>query len=232
MAVGGATGSSMTGPALSTTGVATRLLKPHYVAGVILRRGRETLQREEHDPRSYDPETGYLHFRPIGDETRECPAGRSCNLSFRRDAYLAGGGVDERFVKGAYRGEADMCLRILKATGGRLMYEPRAKVYHRAVPTGGIRSFSLARPLLFKPHGHMAMYCCLLRHVGWRKLPAALAKETFATCIVRPGRRRPYLVPIRCLSALIGFAWALITVVRGPKGIRPEHAGEPGYGQV
>ena len=48
-------------------------------------------------------------------------------MAVKRDAYLAAGGLDEAFF--AHMEEIDLCWR-LKLDGGRVVYQPKAVVYH------------------------------------------------------------------------------------------------------
>jgi len=66
--------------------------------------------------------------------------GRSNNLSVRRDAAIACGGMDEQFEKGAHREEADFGLR-LTADGRHILFDPHARLVHIGNAQGGIRSW-------------------------------------------------------------------------------------------
>jgi GT2 family glycosyltransferase len=65
--------------------------------------------------------------------------GRGCNLSLRRSAILACGGIDERYRGPSVRWETDLCLRAARATGGRLVYDPEAVLTHLEHQRGGCR---------------------------------------------------------------------------------------------
>jgi GT2 family glycosyltransferase len=62
------------------------------------------------------------------------------NLSVVRDRALAIGGFDENFVFVAYRFETDFALRLI-AAGGRIRFEPSARVDHLRLSTGGTRAY-------------------------------------------------------------------------------------------
>ncbi len=80
-----------------------------------------------------------LEFRFNHDSTEEVENVIACNLSVRRDKALKIGGFDENFLGAAYRFETDFARRVVEA-GGRIRFEPRARLAHLHIPTGGIRS--------------------------------------------------------------------------------------------
>ncbi|WP_415296793.1 glycosyltransferase family 2 protein [Cellulosimicrobium sp. SJTW-1] len=86
------------------------------------------------------------------------------NMSFRRSALAAIGGI-----RGGYPGtclceESDISLR-LRATGGRLLFAPDAVVRHVAAPYGiGGKRFD-RRYLYYLRRNHVVM---LVRNFGWR----------------------------------------------------------------
>jgi len=60
------------------------------------------------------------------------------NTCWSKDVFLALGGFDERFCGNALRFESDLSLRAKKA-GYKIIFEPKALVYHRREATGGAR---------------------------------------------------------------------------------------------
>ena len=60
------------------------------------------------------------------------------NTCWRKDVFKNLGGFDERFVGNAMRFESDLSLRA-KRNGYKILFEPKALVYHHRVPTGGTR---------------------------------------------------------------------------------------------
>ncbi|MCX6792180.1 MAG: glycosyltransferase [Candidatus Gottesmanbacteria bacterium] len=61
-----------------------------------------------------------------------------CNMCWRRDVYIALGGVDERFTGNALREETDLSLRA-KTLGYKIIFEPKAVVEHHRTEIGGAR---------------------------------------------------------------------------------------------
>jgi len=75
---------------------------------------------------------------------RRCPVDfpQGCNMSFRRDAVVAVGGCDAGFAGNAFRFETDLGLRVqraVRATGAGLIFDPAARLFHLAAPSGGNR---------------------------------------------------------------------------------------------
>jgi glycogen(starch) synthase len=56
---------------------------------------------------------------------------QGCNMSFRREALFKVGGFDENY-QGIFRHDSDICAAI-KKLGYKLIYEPRAVVWHKAI---------------------------------------------------------------------------------------------------
>jgi GT2 family glycosyltransferase len=88
------------------------------------------------DARSAEPVWGF--FRTAWDHVERCDVTTApgANMSFRRDALLAVGGIDERFAGNAFRWENDLCLRVVRA-GHRVVYDPRPSVRHFYGSPGG-----------------------------------------------------------------------------------------------
>jgi len=53
-----------------------------------------------------------------------------CNMSFRRKLLMRIGGFDEKFKGNCFREDTDICIR-LKRLGYRLIYNPKALVWHK-----------------------------------------------------------------------------------------------------
>lgn len=99
--------------------------------------------------------------------------GRSNNLSVRRDAAIACGGMDEQFEKGAHREEADFGLR-LTADGRRILFDPFASLVHIGNAEGGIRSWQQGESLKALHHMVGDLYL-LRRQIPWSQWPEYLA---------------------------------------------------------
>jgi GT2 family glycosyltransferase len=63
---------------------------------------------------------------------------KGCNHAVRRSAVLALGGYDEGYTGVALAEETDLAMRILRA-GGRIVFDPKARLHHLRAPAGGCR---------------------------------------------------------------------------------------------
>lgn len=70
-----------------------------------------------------------------------------CNHSGRTEMFRRLGGFDTNFIGSALREETDMALRIWKS-GAVIVFDPEARLTHRAAPSGGCR----IPPELVKTH--------------------------------------------------------------------------------
>jgi glycosyltransferase involved in cell wall biosynthesis len=67
----------------------------------------------------------------------------STNFSVRKDVFIAVGGMDANYPKGAFREESDFSQRF-QCAGYRFLFDPEASVYHlgaTGAPEGGSRSW-------------------------------------------------------------------------------------------
>jgi GT2 family glycosyltransferase len=63
---------------------------------------------------------------------------QGCNMSFRREVLCAAGGFDTGFLGNAYFFETEACLRVTRR-GGRMVFDPTARLQHLQSPVGGAR---------------------------------------------------------------------------------------------
>ncbi|MBY8021379.1 glycosyltransferase [Vibrio fluvialis] len=77
--------------------------------------------------------------------------GMAGNLSVRKDACIATGGMDHNFEKGAYREESDFVQRFWK-NGFKIVFDPTASLVHIGHKSGGIRSWGASRGLCSQHH--------------------------------------------------------------------------------
>lgn len=118
---------------------------------------------------------------------RSTLGGGGGNLSVRRERALAVGGFDERFVRGAQNEDLDF-IRRLVAAGGRVPYEPRARLVHHVAPRGGGRASADLSQLLGDYFQNDAYFA--LRHLpGWR-LPLYLGRQVVSTARIALGSNR------------------------------------------
>ncbi|MGB5932576.1 MAG: glycosyltransferase family 2 protein [Anaerolineae bacterium] len=60
------------------------------------------------------------------------------NMSFLRESFFRSGGFDLAYTGNAYRFETDFCLKMARL-GHKMLFNPRAIVYHRRASRGGNR---------------------------------------------------------------------------------------------
>ncbi len=80
-----------------------------------------------------------------------------CNASFRRDLIRRAGGYDEHFAGNAFFEELDLSLRI-KKLGYKIIFEPRALVYHFQAGRGGNRLEDQSRWNYWFFHNYSLLY--------------------------------------------------------------------------
>jgi GT2 family glycosyltransferase len=173
------------------------------VVGQILQPGEAPHHHEEgrlHRGATRDLEFPFNHDTPCLVEN--VMAG---NLSVDRARALELGGFDEKFVGAAYRFETDFARRIIRA-GGRIQFEPRARLDHLKVPTGGTRALGDHRSSSSPAHA-VGDYYFGRRHVPhfWRYAVRRFVKNTFT----RYHLRHPWIIPAKALGELRGLALGL-----------------------
>lgn len=130
---------------------------------------------------------------------------RGANMSFRRDLYVKLGGFDENYVGNAMREETDFSFRLRKL-GYKLIFEPKAEVFHLLTPSGGARSGD--RVGRYRTFFRNNTYF-FLRHFNPLMLPffwLTLAKQFFG-CVLRFSPIAPFQ----------GAGDAFGDLARGPK---------------
>jgi GT2 family glycosyltransferase len=142
------------------------------------------------------------------------------NLSVRRARALDVGGFDENFVGAAFRFETEFCRRLV-AAGGRVRFEPRARIHHLRAPKGGTRAFGNHLTSASPAHGVGDYYFALrqgltleaLTYIAWR--PLRQVRTRFH--LQRPWWIAPKLVgEARALLLAIRLARAGPRYVAGP----------------
>jgi glycosyltransferase involved in cell wall biosynthesis len=114
----------------------------HGVVGCPLEKQLDQKVRYQRHWMSYrDQEVGWLYFPSNYGCSTFVGAGRSNNLSARRTSAINVGGMDENYIKGAHREEADFCLRLTRKFGP-LFFDPTARLIHIGNKQGGIRSWN------------------------------------------------------------------------------------------
>lgn len=191
------------------------------VVGQVLQPGEVELTEFVHQPRT-GPLTD-LDFPFRSARPSSISNGMSGNLSVRRDKALALGGFDENFLPPvSYRFDSEFCKRLVRA-GGRIRFEPRARIYHLRAERGGTRSTGSHMTSASPIHGVGDYYFALRQ---------GLSVETVLYLIRRPFReirtrfhlRNPWWIPVKLIGELRAFLLAVRLWKRGPRFIEDGHA--------
>jgi GT2 family glycosyltransferase len=180
-------------PASDRTIVAGRVLQPWHVDG-----SRPWDRLASEDPGFVDAFIG-------------------CNFSVKRDAAIRLGGFDERFVRVAYRYEAEFAVRA-RRSGLRIQFAPAALIHHLHAIKGGTRSYGDHLRTLSPAHAVGACYFLLrTRPAGWLGSLLALPFRAVAT---RFHLRHPWWILPVLIAQIRALIWAVWLWAAGPKLIK------------
>jgi GT2 family glycosyltransferase len=176
------------------------------VAGQVLQPGEEPL---------LDEVLGIFMFRSNQRRyIRELMAG---NFSIKRSLALSLGGFDENFVHVAYRFETEFADRAL-AAGESIFFEPAASIRHLKAGDGGTRSYG-EHLRTIKPSHCVGEYYYLMRSKGVRRRLLRIIARPLRAVRTRHHLRNPWWIPLTLISEWLGFLWAGILFLRGPRYI-------------
>lgn len=140
------------------------------------------------------------------------------NFSVRRTAAIELGGFDENFVGAAFRFEAEFASRLW-ATGGSILFAPRAEIQHLQTPRGGTRAHGHHLQTL-RPHHSVGEYYFLLRGAAVKRRWRRLLLRPLRSVRTRFHLRHPWWIPLSLLAEARGLVWALRLFFRGPRHIQ------------
>jgi GT2 family glycosyltransferase len=141
------------------------------------------------------------------------------NFSVRRDWAMRLGGFDERFVRVAYRFEAEFAARTRQA-GGRIWFEPSALVHHLKAAGGGTRTFGHHLRTASPAHSVGEYYYLLrARPTGWWR---RLLARPWLSVATSHHLRRPWWIGPTLVAEALGLVWAVSLWARGPKLVRAD----------
>jgi len=150
--------------------------------------------------------------------------GMSGNMCVRREAAFALGGFDENFLPPvSYRFDTDFCKRLIRA-GGKIRFEPAARINHLRAARGGTRSrgshLTSASPI----HGVGDYYFAMRQGFNLATLGYVLRRPILEVR-TRFHLRRPWWIPVKLIGELRAFVLALRLLWRGPKYMDSSLAG-------
>jgi glycosyltransferase involved in cell wall biosynthesis len=161
------------------------------------------------------PELDWLYFPRNYGQRCKTTWMASGNFSVRRKTFFEVGGMDENFMKGAYREESDFAMRFIKK-GFQFQFDPEASIYHLAVagaPTGGSRQKNWAR-YGFHMYGFWYFVFGNATLATW---PTHLVGGIRYFLINSFTIRHPWRIPLLAFQFMINCPIALLTRMRGPK---------------
>ena len=161
---------------------------------------------------------GWFFFIHHYNRRVQVRAALGANMSFRREALLAVGGLDESLTENAVQWEIDLCSRVL-ARSGKMVHDPKARAHHLRAGRGGAR---MSRTL---PRSFFANYIRVLwRHVPRHERWAILWRMLRDHVLIGSGG-----CPWTMAIMLKRMTSELVKVVRnGPGEAVPGSAGEGG----
>jgi GT2 family glycosyltransferase len=176
------------------------------VTGMVLQPGETPTERDESKARGKGLRRD-LAFPFTSTQAAEICNVMAGNLSVKREAALACGGFDERFVGVAYRFETEFCRR-LRRHGGRVVYEPTAVIDHLKARAGGTRAWGFHKTSARGEHSVGDYYFAFLegkRAEVWSYVGYRLLSE----CLSRFHRARPWHIPAKAIGEVRGLAMAM-----------------------
>ena len=177
----------------------------NIVAGQVLQPGEEPLDD------ALDP--GPFQFRSSRRQyISEIMGG---NFSIKRDLALMLGGFDENFVHVAYRFEAEFASRAL-SSGEKILFEPAASIRHLRATKGGTRSYG-EHLTTIKPSHSVGAYYYFIRARSVPRRIAGILLRPLRAVRTRHHLLHPWWIPATLIAELLGFVWAVILALRGPR---------------
>jgi glycosyltransferase involved in cell wall biosynthesis len=186
------------------------------VSGQVLEGNRETIGTL--DARAADPEIGWMFCRRNYDKAFRGNFVMAGNMGVRRAEFLAVGGMDERFMRGAFREESDFGMRWWKS-GRTIHYRPEVSLYHlggAVVADGGARHWT-HKTNWMGWHHYFGSWYFLLNHASWKSLPYLLAVDLRSAGLNRRSLKKPWLLPVHICRWLSAFPYALWCRLAGPR---------------
>ena len=199
---------------------ALRYLKSEVrgVAGQVIQSWEQELSPDEGSYRkgdTHDPDA-FMFNSAIATTVRRFIG---CNISFKREDFLAIGGFDNNFSKVAYRYESESAERFV-ASGRVLVFEPKASIQHLKEKSGGTRSYGNHLTSIKASHSVGMYYYFLVvknQQARWRRF----IKSPFTSCATRFHLKNPWYIPITFISQISGMIWAIYLRLNGQKLLTP-----------
>jgi GT2 family glycosyltransferase len=186
------------------------------VAGQVLEGNGATVSAR--DPRADDPDYGWMFCQRNYDKPFVGSFVMAGNMGVRRADFMAVGGMDERFIKGAFREESDFAMRWQKS-GRVIHYRPEVTLHHlggAVVADGGARHWT-RKTFWVGWHHYFGSWYFLFHHATWRSLPYLLAVDLRSAGLNKKTLRKPWMIPFHLCRWLSALPYALWCRLRGPR---------------
>jgi GT2 family glycosyltransferase len=193
------------------------------VSGQVLEGNRETVPML--DSRAADPDFGWMFCKRNYDKPLTGNFVMAGNMGVRRKEFLAIGGMDERFIRGAFREESDFGLRWSKS-GRVIHYRPDVSLYHlggAGVADGGARHWT-RKTHWMGWHHYFGSWYFLLNHATWKSLPYLLAVDLRSAGFNKRTLKKPWMIPLHVCRWLSAFPYALWCRFAGPRLIDKKYS--------
>jgi GT2 family glycosyltransferase len=142
--------------------------------------------------------------------------GMSGNLCVRTDRAREIGGFDENFLPPvAYRFDTEFCKRLCKA-GGRIRFQPSARIYHLRAARGGTRSQGSHQNSADPIHGVGDYYFAFRLGLNLATLSYVL-RRPLREVTTRYHLRRPWWIPVKLIGELRAMLLAFRLFRSGPR---------------
>jgi GT2 family glycosyltransferase len=185
------------------------------VSGQVLEGDGNTV--DDLPPNAFYPKIGWLYFRHNYSKECRTTSMMSGNAAIRRDVFLAVGGMDENYERGAFREESDFAMRFSRA-GYLVVFQPRATIYHlgnTGAPYGGARN-QTKNKWIAGFHHCVGDWYFNLRYARGRLILPLFEMSIRHFVLNRYNIAHPWWLPILFFRWLSAFPVALSKRVRGP----------------
>lgn len=183
------------------------------VAGQVLQPGETPDVAYCHQPSSGPFADSRFCFRSAHSALIE--NGMSGNLSVRRSHAVDIGGFDENFLPPvAYRFDNDFCKRLCQA-GGKIRFQPEARIHHLRASRGGTRSNSSHLTSASPEHG-VGDYYFAMKHSRGLERWRYVTKRLFREVRTKFHAIHPWWIPVKLLGEIRAIRLALHLVRQGP----------------
>jgi GT2 family glycosyltransferase len=189
------------------------------VAGQVLQPGQAELRRT---PRRAPSTRRFadMDFPFNSDEPVPIQNAMSGNLSVLRDRAIEIGGFDENFVPPvSYRFDAEFCKRLSRR-GGKILFEPKARIYHLRCKAGGTRTVGSHLTSASPIHGVGDYYFALKQGIALETV-WYMVRRPFREVSTRFHLKHPWWIPVKFVGELRALFRAVVLCVKGPRYLHP-----------